>query len=81
MTLDNIVHSEDALVRRYQYDDRTVLAVDLGPTTEPSVDVVDDTVIVVVDDDQYELDLPVDANDAHTFIKNGVLSIETEAAR
>jgi len=54
------------VARRYEYDDSTVMAVDFGTEeADASVDVVDDTVIVVpTDDDQYEIELP--ANSART---------------
>lgn len=71
---------EGALVRQYEYDDGRVLAVDLGTTGTATVDVVDGTAIVVVDDRrgefQTEIDLP---DDAQAFIRNGVLSIEVKA--
>lgn len=71
--------TSDQLARKYEYDDGSVIAIDLGTTVpEPSVDVVDDTVIIVSDDEQYELNLPIEQTDAHTFIKNGVLTIELE---
>lgn len=64
----------DVGLRRYDYDEETVLAADFGPREDASVDVVGDTAIVVVDGEQYDLDLP--AGDAQAFIRNGVLSIE-----
>ncbi|AHF99913.1 hypothetical protein HALLA_15065 [Halostagnicola larsenii XH-48] len=71
--------TSDQLARKYEYDDGAVIAIDLGTTVpEPSVDVVDGTVIIVSDGEQYEFDLPVERTDAHTFIKNGVLTIELE---
>ena len=63
----------DIDVRRYEYDDSVVLAADFGYTESASVDVVDDTVIVVVDSEQF--DVEVEAN-AQAFIRNGVLTIE-----
>jgi hypothetical protein len=66
----------DAIARRYQYGDRTVLVVDVGAGVEGSVDVVDGTAIVVVGDDQYELALP--EGTASAFMKNGVVTIEVE---
>lgn len=60
-------------VSRYEYDDGVVLAADFGPTTDSAVDLVDDTVIAVVDGEQYEVDVP-DA--ARAFIHNGVFTIE-----
>ncbi|WP_049920802.1 DUF7127 family protein [Halopiger djelfimassiliensis] len=81
MTLEQFTRGEGQLARRYDYDDRTVVAVDFGSPTDASVDLVDDTVIVVVDGEQYELELPDGADDAHTFIKNGVLTVEMEGDR
>lgn len=49
-----------------------------GDANEAAVDVVEETIIVVLDDEQFELDLPEQASDAHTFMKNGVLTIELE---
>ena len=63
-----------AAVRRYDYEDSTVIAADFGPSAAPSVDVVDGTVIIVAGDDQREFDLP--AGDVQTFTRNGVVSIE-----
>ncbi|MBO4248094.1 MULTISPECIES: hypothetical protein [unclassified Halomicrobium] len=64
----------DAPLRRYEYDDAVVLAADIGITGDATVDVVDDTAIVVVGDEQYDFDLP--AGDARAFIRNGVLTVE-----
>lgn len=79
MTLDQLERDENAVVRRYRYDDESVVVVDFGPRAETAVDVLEDTVIVVIDGEQYEFELP-DGDDPHTFIKNGVLTIETEAS-
>lgn len=79
MTLEQFTREEGQLARRYEYDDATVMAVDFGTEAgDASVDVVDNTVIVVLDDDQYEIDLPESVGNAHTFIKNGVLTVELE---
>lgn len=67
----------EAMVRRYDYDDRTVAVADLGPAADPSVDVVDDTAIVVTDEDQHEIDLP--DGDVRVFNRNGVVSFEVNA--
>jgi len=66
---------EELPVRRFEYDDAVVLAADVGAADDTSVDVVDDTVIFVTDDEQYEQSLP-DDSDARAFINNGVLTIE-----
>ncbi|MFC4541530.1 Hsp20/alpha crystallin family protein [Halosolutus amylolyticus] len=82
MTLEQFTREDGQVARQYEYDDETVVAVDFGAArTDASVDLVDDTVIVVVDDDQYEFELPVDADDAHTFMQNGVLTVEMEGHR
>jgi hypothetical protein len=65
----------DGPVRRYEYDDETVLVADFG-TTEGSVDVVDGTAIVVVDGEQHEFDVPSGVDRA--VMNNGVVSIEME---
>ena len=79
MTLTDLIDAEGPLVRQYEYGDDAVLAVDFGPGTETAIDVVDGTVIVVTGDEHHEFELPAGANDADTFIRNGVLSIELEA--
>ncbi|ELY49523.1 DUF7127 family protein [Natronolimnohabitans innermongolicus] len=79
MTLEQFTREEGQVARRYEYDECSVLAVDFGADhAEASVDLVDGTVIVVVEDEQYEIELPDGAGDAHTFIKNGVLTVELE---
>jgi hypothetical protein len=67
---------DEVAVRRYEYDDGAVLAADFGPAGEAAVDVLGDTVIVVVDGEQHELDVEGDAN---AFISNGVLTVEVDA--
>ncbi|PCR89772.1 DUF7127 family protein [Natrinema ejinorense] len=82
MTLDQFTPEEGQVARRYEYDDSTVMAVDFGTdAADASVDLVDDTVIVVLADDQHEIDLPANTENAHTFMKNGVLTIELEEDR
>jgi hypothetical protein len=68
--------ADDVGLRRYEYGEETVLAADLGPGRDASVDVLDETVIVVVDGEQYDLEL---SGDARAFIRNGVLTIEVDA--
>lgn len=63
-------------VRRYEYDDAVVLAADLGPGVDGSVDVVDGTALVVTADEQYEI--PVPGTDAAASISNGVLTVVVE---
>ncbi len=76
MNIDQLRRSDEALVRRYEYDDETTVVADLGPeAATASVDVVGDTVIVVDGDDTTELTVE---GDARAFISNGVLTIEVD---
>lgn len=61
-------------VAKHETEEGIELAVDFGPSTQSSVDTVGETVIVVVDDEQYEFEL--DTENAQAFITNGVLTIE-----
>jgi len=65
----------DAVVRRYDYEDETVIVADLG-YVEGTVDVVDGTVIVVADGDHQEFDVPADASRA--FMTNGIVTVEVQ---
>jgi hypothetical protein len=76
MTVKQQLEERDVDVRRFEYDDSVVLAADFGYTESSSVDVVGDTVIVVVDDDQFDIELD---GDAQAFMKNGILTIEVSA--
>ncbi|NGM69307.1 Hsp20/alpha crystallin family protein [Natronolimnobius sp. AArcel1] len=79
MTLEQFTRNGGQIARRYDYGDGTVLAVDFGTSAvDTSVDLADGTIIVVADDEQYEFELPDGADDAHTFMKNGVLTVELE---
>ncbi|MFP8953584.1 Hsp20/alpha crystallin family protein [Natrialbaceae archaeon A-arb3/5] len=78
MNLDQFTNETKRMTRRYEYEDGAILAVDFGPEMEASADVADGTVIVVSNGEQYEFDLPEGAADAHTFMKNGVLTVELE---
>jgi HSP20 family molecular chaperone IbpA len=81
MNVETLNRETDALARRYDYGDRQVLAADLGIEDESvSVDVVDDTVILVVageTDEQYELNAP-EGDLTRAFINNGVVTVEVE---
>lgn len=76
MTDQQRFQEREGVVRQYDYDDVVVFAADVGPVEEASVDVVDGTAMVVVDDRQYEFEIP--AGDAQAFIKNGVVTVEVE---
>ena len=76
MNTDQQLFDETSL-RRFEYDDAVVLAADVGIGEDTTVDVVDETVILVAGDEQYEQELP--EGDARAFINNGVLTIELSA--
>ncbi|PSP97877.1 hypothetical protein BRC94_09280 [Halobacteriales archaeon QS_5_70_17] len=76
MTDQQRFQEREGVVRRYDYDDAVVFAADVGPVEEAAVDVADGTAMVVVDDRQYEFEVP--AGDAQAFIKNGVVTVEVE---
>lgn len=65
---------DQAPVRRYDYDDRTLIAVDFGPAVDPVVDVVDGTAILILDGRQREIDLPT--GEVEVFNRNGVVTLE-----
>lgn len=73
MTLSDQLVERDVEVARREFDDRIEFVADFGPEHEASVDMLEDTVIVVTDGDQYELDVD---GDAQAFIRNGILTIE-----
>ncbi len=75
MTLSDQSVEPDVEVARREFDDRSEFVADFGPEREASVDVLDDTVIVVTDEDQYELEVD---SDAQAFIRNGILTIEVD---
>lgn len=70
------LEAQNVDVRRFDYDDGVVLAADFGYVEDASVDVVDETVIAVVDGEQYDVELD---GDARAFMRNGVLTIEVSA--
>jgi hypothetical protein len=72
------VPGADAAVRRYEYEDESVVVADFG-RVEGSVDLVDGTAIVVVDDEQHEFEVPAGA--ARALMNNGVVTIEVEDTR
>ncbi|HET7324633.1 MAG TPA: hypothetical protein VFJ06_09900, partial [Halococcus sp.] len=64
----------EAVIREYEDDRSTAIAVDFGPDAgDVTVDIVDDTAIVVVGDEHFEFELPDDVDELST--NNGVLTI------
>lgn len=70
------LEAQDVDVSRFEYEDSVVLAADFGYVDSSSVDVVGDTVIVVADGEQFDIELD---GDARAFMKNGILTIEVDA--
>lgn len=63
------------IARRYDYDDRLVFVADLGPGTETSVEIVDDTAILETPDGRrHTLEIP--PGETRVFNRNGIVSIE-----
>jgi hypothetical protein len=73
MTLTEQLEAQDVAVDRRRIDGGVEFVADFGADTAASVDVLEDTVIVVAGEDQYELDV---AGDPEAFMQNGVLTIE-----
>jgi len=72
---------DDHLVRRYEYDDHAMLAVDLGVADEQiDVDVVGSTAIVVIDhgDKPIETEFELPGSDPDVTTNNGVLTITVD---
>jgi hypothetical protein len=76
MTATTSLQRQGFEARRYEYDDETLIAADLGPERDATIDVVDGTLIVVTDDEQFDVELP--SRDAQAFMQNGVLTIEVD---
>lgn len=70
MNLREIKTDEQYLVRTTDGQ----IVIDLGPGIDGSVDTLGETVIAVVEGEQYELNL--DKSPERVFMKNGVLTIE-----
>lgn len=74
---------DERIARRYRYDDKSVIVVDLGVADDATtVEVLDDVVLIVYENEgesaQAEIQLP-EEGDAKAFINNGVVTIEVSA--
>ena len=74
MNIQQQFDRQGVALRQVEDADGTKLVADFGPTVESAVDIVGETVLVVVDDEQFEFEL--DTENAQAFITNGVLTIE-----
>ena len=69
------VDRDDVVIRTFEYDDGSVIAVDFGnAAADIEVDVLGSTAIIVADGEQFEFELPPEASDVSA--KHGVLTIE-----
>lgn len=67
-------NDDEITISNREYEDESIIAVDFGPLDGvPSIDVVGDTVIVTVDDEQFEFDLPAGASDV--TVNDDILTI------
>ncbi len=74
MVPDQETNDETRRIRTIDRPDSTSMVVDLGTSAEGSVDIVDDTAIVVIGDDQYDIELTDSVERA--ALNNGVLTID-----
>ena len=66
---------ENIVITTREYADETIIAVDFGPSVAaPTLDIVDDTAIVVLDDQQFEFGIPPEATDV--TLNDGILTIK-----
>jgi hypothetical protein len=75
MSVQRQLDQEGVDVRRCEYDDTVELVAEFGHVHEASVDVIDETVIVIADGEQYDIDLETTQS---ACMNNGVLTIEGE---
>jgi HSP20 family molecular chaperone IbpA len=81
MSIRQLAGEDERIVRRYEYEDSWVLAVDTGLADEDiNVDVVGTTAIVVgtKDGDVAEAEFELPGEDASVSTNNGVLTITVE---
>ena len=72
--IDSVAH-----VRPVDEGDRYAIVFDFGPGRDNiTCDVLDD-VIIIVDGDGEQYELPIPGSTARTFMKNGILTIEVDA--
>jgi predicted ATP-binding protein involved in virulence len=65
---------EDIRITHRNYGDESVVVIDFGPGVDASLDVVDDTAIVVAGDRQFEFEMPPEAAEMTT--NDGLLLIK-----
>ncbi|MEA1932128.1 MAG: Hsp20/alpha crystallin family protein [Euryarchaeota archaeon] len=81
MTQSQTADHDDRFVRRYEYDDHSLLAVDLPVGDEQvDVDVVGSTAILVIDhgDRLSEMEFELPGTDPEVTMNNGVLTVTVD---
>ncbi|MFC4439763.1 MULTISPECIES: DUF7127 family protein [Natrialbaceae] len=67
--------NDEVTITEREYDEEYVIAVDFGRRAgKPTLDVVDETAIVVVDDGQFEFAIPSDATEV--TVNDGILTVK-----
>ncbi|ELZ00187.1 hypothetical protein C482_08943 [Natrialba chahannaoensis JCM 10990] len=65
---------DEITITKRQYDEEQIIAVDFGQVAgQPTLDIVGETAIVVVDGTQFEFGIPPDATEVK--MNDGVLTI------
>lgn len=65
---------DEITITNRQYDEEQVIAVDFGRVSgEPTLDIVGETAIIVVDGSQFEFGIPADADEVK--VNDGILTI------
>ncbi|EMA50267.1 DUF7127 family protein [Halococcus thailandensis] len=75
-TLQQFDDRDGDALSRYEYDASVVYAADIGSDAdEATVDIVDNTVMIVSGDEQADFEIP-ESGTAEATINNGVLTVE-----
>lgn len=75
--LETVAENQDAItITKRDYEEETTIAVDFGPVAgKPTVDIVADTAIVLIDNEQFEFDIPADADEV--TVNDSILTIKS----
>jgi hypothetical protein len=76
MVQEQTLNEQGIESRRFEYADRTEYVLDFGPDVDITTDVVDETLLLIVDNEQYDIDL---SGNEQVFTNNGLVTIEVNA--
>lgn len=79
MRVPQQTRNNEPLVDKYEYSDHQLIVADFGPNTSTATDIVDNTVIIVTETDQHELELPENMTDATASEHNGIVTIQVNS--